>query len=181
MLEPEVDAAFRRLVAAFAADRPLPAGGAAAVTSIAMGIGLGLKVLHISAADGTPSVAHDLGDLLEQLLPDFAVDCEAFARLLEALRLPRDDEARPDRVRAAWEDATAAPIAVARLANAAESHLAPLADGVKPSVRADLAAALDLISTGRRIAERNARDNATRLDPARAQALLSRLDGGGGG
>lgn len=171
-----VEESFRHLVAAFAAPAPLPAGGAAGITAIAMGLGLGRKVLAISQPEGVAEADAQLRQLLDRLLPAFAADCDAFARLLECLRLARDDPQRQGRVAAAWREATAAPVAVAVLARAGEATLARLGGRVKPSVRADLEAALELVRAGGRIAERNARENAQRLQPAIARELLAGLD-----
>lgn len=178
MLPPTVEASFKQLVGAFAARDPLPAGGAAGVTAIAMGVGLGIKVLGISSSDGTSdSLQQRLQELLERLTPEFATDCAAFAGLLDALRLPASDARRGVKVRDAWREATAAPVSVALGARDAESVLMECATHVKSSVRADLEAALELVATGRRIAERNARENSLRLDPDTAKALLAPLNG----
>ncbi len=178
MIESEVDAAFRRLAAAFAGNQSLPAGGAAAVVSITMGVGLGLKVIDISnAGDHLDQARRQLDDLLQGLLPAFGADCAVFGELLEALRLPRGDAQRGLRVRDAWREATAAPVAVTLLARDAESRLRACREHIKASVRADLDAALDLVRAGQRIAERNARENASRLDAPAARELLARLDG----
>lgn len=181
MLGPELEATFRQLVAAFAGRQPLPAGGAAGVVSVAMGVGLGLKVIDISQPSGRlQEVRPGLAALLERIVPEFGADCAAFARLLRALRLRRDDARRAPEVGAAWREATAAPVSVAVLARDAESRLTECREHVKPSVRADLDAALDLVRAGRRIAERNAHENAARLDASIANDLLARLDPGGG-
>lgn len=176
MLPPTIDASFQQLVGAFAARDPLPAGGAAAVTAIAIGVGLGLKVLGISQPDGkSDALSQRLEELLERLKPEFRSDCTAFAVLLDALRLPRDDVRRGTKVCDAWREATAAPVSVVLHARAAKTLLTECVAHVKSSVRADLEAALDLVESGRRIADRNARENSSRLDPDTAKELLAQL------
>jgi formiminotetrahydrofolate cyclodeaminase len=146
-----------------------------------MGVGLGLKVIGISGPDGgADPVRQRLEQLLQRLLPEFTVDCTAFAGLFDALRLPRNEAGREVRFRDAWREATAAPVAVALHARLAESLLTECVAQVKSSVRADLHAALDLVRSGGRIAERNARENAERLDPGTANHLLAALDRGQG-
>src|SRR5690606_7660450 len=114
-LPPQIDAAVRTLIGAIARSEPLPAGGAAAVIAIAMGTGLGIKVVGLSQAS-TPElqpIAAHLQAMLDRLLPEFTADCDAFAALLTALRLPREDSARDSAVQVAWRNATALPVAVA--------------------------------------------------------------------
>ncbi|MCA8978230.1 MAG: cyclodeaminase/cyclohydrolase family protein [Planctomycetes bacterium] len=182
MLKPNVDAAFRRLVAALVGPEPLPAGGSAAVAAIAMGVGLGIKVTRISSAGsaGLGHTQHRLEAILEWMLPEFTEDCAAFSNLLDVLRRPQDDTAREAGLEKAWRDATAAPVRVATVAREVEALLAGCGNEVKASVRADLGAALELVRAGRRIAEVNAQENAQRLDPQLARELLAPLDRGKG-
>jgi len=176
-LPKQIDAAFRTLVGAIARSEPLPAGGAAGVVAIAMGIGLGLKVVGLSQASKPEliPVGEELRTILDRLLPEFAADCDAFAGLLAALRLPREDAAREPSVQAAWRGATALPVAVAMAAGAAQALLLRCAGKVKPSMACDLVAALELVRSGRRIAVNNARENAFRLPEAEARKLLAPL------
>ena len=165
--------------ASFASRDPLPAGGAAAVLAVTVGVGLALKVITITGGQGALAQARDeLPRLLEQLQPEFAADCAAFAGLMDALRLPPTEPSRAGRVRAGWLAATAAPVSVAVRAYEAEKLIASCRGLVKATVKADLEAAIDLVRTGRAIAERNARENAERLDPSVARELLGQLGAG---
>ena len=179
MLESNAEDELRKLVAAFAGPKPLPAGGAAAVTAIAMGVGLGVKVLRLSCP-GLPlhdQTTCDLEGLLDRLVPEFTADCRAFSTLLAALRRARNETGREADVAEAWRNATEVPIAVAVMGREAEAFLSRCTSGVKPSIRADLEAALELVRAGRHIAERNARENAQHLGPQLASQLLAPLDG----
>lgn len=177
MPSPEVESAFERLVRAMAGPDALPAGGAAGITAIAMGVALGAKVIRSSP--GAPAQLGEtearLGALLERILPEFNQDCVAFERVLAAWRRPRDEATREAAIRTAWHAATDAPVAVATLAAQAESLLASCTGQVNPNLAGDLSAALELVRAGRRIAASNARENARHLDPGTARQLLDRL------
>ncbi len=178
MLPPDTEQAFRRLVGAVAGPDALPAGGAAGVTAIAMGVALGAKVIRLSAntASGLQETGARLERALERLMPEFSADCVAFADVLEAFRRPRDDADRKDVIRAAWRAATEAPVTVALVAAEAEALLLRCSGQVNTSVAGDLKAALELVRAGRRIAESNARENARHLEPELARQVLARLD-----
>jgi len=171
------DRACRDLVAAIVGPDATPAGGAAGVTAIAMGVALATKVLRFTAA--VPAELAEVGPRLEallaQLLPEFAIDCRAFMQLLGAFRLPRDDPERAGVVRGAWVAATEAPVRVAALAHEVDGLLARCVGRVNPNLAGDLAAARELVGAGRRIASANARENAQRLPPEMAAGLLRRL------
>ncbi|MCK5941941.1 MAG: cyclodeaminase/cyclohydrolase family protein [Planctomycetes bacterium] len=181
MIHVESENAFEQLIESFAARTPLPAGGAAGVTAIAMGLGLGLKVLAISCPDGEASTEQlQLRELLDRLKSEFRVDCAAFDRLLATLREPKTEAGHAERVRLAWRAAAAKPVGVAVMAREAVALLSSCRHLAKASVRADLEAARDLARTGAKIAGRNARENATRLDPDVARQVLAPLDRGDG-
>lgn len=171
------DRACRELVAALGGPDATPAGGAAGVATIAMGVALATKVLRFTPA--LPAELAEIGPrldvLLAQLLPEFVVDCRAFTHLLGAFRLPRDDPDRAGVVRAAWVAATEAPVRVAVLAHDVDGLLARCVGRVNPNLAGDLAAARELVGAGQRIAIANARENAQRLPPEVAAGLLQRL------
>jgi formiminotetrahydrofolate cyclodeaminase len=177
MLDPEIEAAFHRLVSAIAGPDALPAGGAAGVAAIALGTALATKVLRLSPT--LPSELRDVGPrlelILERVLPEFAADCAAFTGLLAAFRRPREDSARADTVRGAWRAATEAPARVAVLATEVDGLLAQCVGHVNPNLAADLGAARELVGAGRRIAVANARENAAHLEAGTAARLLATL------
>lgn len=176
---PDAEPSLRQLITSFASTDPVPAGGAAAVVASAVGVGLALKVIAISGGEGALALVRDeLRQLLEQLQPEFEVDCASFVGLMDAQRLPRNDPSRAGLVRAGWQAATAAPVTVAVRARRAEMLITSCRGQVKATVGADLEAAIDLVRTGRVIAERNARENAERLEPSVARELLERLGAG---
>lgn len=174
----DIGPAFARLVDAFATREPLPAGGAAGVTSIALGVALGTKVLALTRADDGARcpLEQRLREILDRTWGAFRADCEAFECLLAALRRPRADDARGAAVQQAWRRATRVPVSVANLAAEAEALLQECTVRIKQSMAGDVEAALALVRAGRRIAESNAHENSRRLDPNSARELLAELD-----
>ena len=171
MSETQTVATLRHLVAALTGPDPLPAGGAAGVAAIAMGAALGVKVLRLGA-DGDPEPeATELEQMAAPLQAAFTEDCEAFAALLQARRLPRDDPSRDEAVQAGWQRATAAPIGVVQLGERAEACLERRSGAVRKALHGDLTAALRLIRAGLEIARSNAAENGQHLEPGDAQAL----------
>jgi formiminotetrahydrofolate cyclodeaminase len=171
------DRACRSLVAAIGGPDATPAGGAAGIAAIAMGVALGTKVLRLSPAlpAELAGVGPRLDALLRQLLPEFPIDCRSFAELLAAFRLPRQDPARAGAVRAAWIAATQAPVRTAVLAHEVEALLRRCVDRVNQNLAGDLTAARELVGAGLRIAIGNARENAGHLPPDVAADLLAAL------
>ncbi len=180
MPDPEIERALRELVGAFAGPDALPAGGAAGITAIAMGVALGAKVIRLSpdAPDELREVATRLDALRDELVPEFGTDCAAFEALLAALRRPREDGDRGAVIRSAWLAATEAPVRVACLAREADTLLERCRGRTNPNLAGDLAAARELVLAGGRIAAANARENAQHLDAGDAEHLLSRLTHG---
>lgn len=171
-MKPDVDGSFRTLVDAVAGPEPLPAGGAAGVAALAIGTALAMKVLRISQQH---EAAATLARLLEECIPQFRGDCDAFQSLLDAFHLSREDTGRKQAIEAAWHAATAAPVRVASLARRIEVELERGRGDVKKGLQGDLSAALDLVRAGQRIARNNARENSRHLDPKLAEQLLEAL------
>jgi len=166
--------AFRALVQAVDGPAALPAGGAAGVAALAMGVALGCKVIRLSEA-GLDETLVQLEALRDELLPHFAEDCTAFEPVLAAMKRPRDDPGRAAALQDAWGVATDAPVAVAVLAARAQKLLTQCEGRIKSSLTCDLSAAQELVGAGRRIAACNARANAGRLPPAQAKVRLAPL------
>jgi len=180
MASDNLEHALNTLIGSLGGTEPVPAGGAAAVVAIAMGVALGVNMCHLSRAAAPSLIERQrrLAGVLERMRPEFAADGAAFTELLTAFRMPREDGARAQSIELAWRGATAAPVAVATAAREAELLLEGCIDQVKASMRADIEAALELVRAGRRIAENNARENAQNLESRIARELLAPLDGG---
>lgn len=165
MLASDLEPALHTLVQALAGPRALPAGGAAGVVAIAMGTALGKKVLAFSPdlPAALRPLAGQLDELLQQLLPEFAADCDAFEALLAAFALPRTDGGRSAAIQRAWQTATAAPERVATLAGKVEALLQGCSGKCNANLAGDLAAARELVRAGQQIAVANAAENARHL------------------
>lgn len=177
MVDPKVLAALDRLVGSFVGPDALPAGGAAAVASIAMGTALGAKVARMSSSRSkdTEATSAELESLTKRITPEFVKDCSAFEELLRAFKTPKEHPERVNRVRDGWLSATRASAEVARLADEADRLLASLSESVKSDLRGDLQAAHILVQAGRRIAASNANENAQHLDSSLAKSVLRHL------
>lgn len=176
MVDPKILASFHRLVGSFGGQEALPAGGAAAVASIAMGAALGAKVARMSPGhEHNEKIGNELQSLTGRVTAEFEADCAAFEGLLGAFRTPKDDAGRAQAIRDGWLSATRAPVLVARLADDADRLLARLAGSVKPDLRGDLGAARVLVQAGRRIAVDNANENAEHLERSLAETVLAGL------
>lgn len=171
------DRAFQDLIEDMVGPDALPAGGAAGIVAIAMGVALGTKMIRLSGADSDLTAANErLLDILESLKPEFSEDCAAFSQLLSVMKIPKNDPERLTQLRAAWSAAVDAPVRAVEAAREALSLLREFEGRVKPSMASDLLASLDLVRAGLSIAERNARENAHHLPEDEKVAVLQILD-----
>ena len=112
-----------------ASDSPTPGGGSAAMVSAAIGVGLVLMALRVSArkADAAPSLGPlvESGDrLLAEVSAHADADIAAFEAYMAALRLPKATDEEKSARRAAMADA--AIVATEVPLNAAQSVLEAL-------------------------------------------------------
>lgn len=142
--------ALALLVDALRTTDPVPAGGAAAVSAIAMGIAVGEKVARISRAPAR--FAERFAILVHEVLPAFEEDCEAFRAVLAARR----EKAPAPVLAAAWQRASEVPLGVAARADEARTLLEELRPHTKAALVGDLEAALVLCDAGARISRGNA-------------------------
>ncbi|NNG06077.1 MAG: cyclodeaminase/cyclohydrolase family protein, partial [Inquilinus sp.] len=96
-----------------ASDAPIPGGGSAAMVSAAIGLGLVLMALRVTARKASDKTALtpliDGGDrLLAELSAHADADIAVFDAYMKALKLPRGSEAEKAARRAAIADAAAA-------------------------------------------------------------------------
>ncbi|GAB4242703.1 MAG: hypothetical protein Kow00129_01320 [Thermoleophilia bacterium] len=115
------------LLEAVASGEPAPGGGSVSALAGALGAALGAMVLRITRDKQSGQIPdEELAGLVEEMdclrleLQDaFAEDAESYRGVLEAFRLPRDDEAlrvrRAEAIEAAMKRATEVPLATARL------------------------------------------------------------------
>ena len=77
------------------------------------------------------------GQLRTRALELAEIELHAYEPVLEALRLPRDDPERPDRVSAAQAEASKSPLEVARVGADVAELAADLARGGNPNLTGD--------------------------------------------
>jgi formiminotetrahydrofolate cyclodeaminase len=132
------DRSFNALLDDVAAQTPSPGGGCAAAWTCALAAAL--TQMAAEFGDG-----EDLAQLAARLRAD-ALDLgerelDSYAPVLEALRLPRSDPERAERLRAALSAASESPLGIARAAAQVAELAAHAAAATTPHLRADAQAA----------------------------------------
>ena len=143
------------LLAAVAAPTPAPGGGSSAGIVCALAAAL----VEMAAGIGDGAAVDEARALRARALELAERELTSYAPVLEARRLPADDPARPARIAAALEEASAVPLEiqavaaeVAALAQAVEAGVAVRADAETGRLLAEAAgaAAALLVETNRR-------------------------------
>jgi formiminotetrahydrofolate cyclodeaminase len=130
---------------------PAPGGGAAAAVGCALGASLVEMAARFAARDDAVERAAALRARGLALAEE---DLTAYAPVLAALRLPPDDPARPEALRAAASAAADVPLAIAEAAASVAVLASELADSGRPSLRGDALAGADLAAGAARAAAR---------------------------
>lgn len=113
---------------------PAPGGG----TSAALAFALGAALVEMSAGlAGDTGAASRAGRLRARALELAEVELSAYAPVLKAARLPRDDPARAVRLEDALLEASRTPLAIAEGAAEAAELGAAVARASSPSVHGD--------------------------------------------
>ena len=168
-----------------ASDAPVPGGGSAAAYAGAMGAALAAMVARITAKkeglSDSPDFIGEMDRLRGELLRLVDADSAAYARVAEAMRLPRKTEeekrARTDRLQAALVTASEVPLEVAktarRLLEACERSIA----SASPMTASDIGVGALLAETALRGAALNVMINLASIkDPAQVKLLSEDLD-----
>ncbi|TBR21109.1 glutamate formimidoyltransferase [bacterium] len=173
--------AAERLTAAFASTEPTPGGGSAAGTAGAIGCALGQMAAGISAAskkvDGVRKEALEAAkEGFKSLQGEFqrltGDDAASFDAVMAAIKLPKDDPARGEKVQAALKSAAEVPLETARRAVEALRRVQESAGQAVGTVASDMACAAHLLRAAALCALENVEINAGSLkDPAAAAAL----------
>ena len=135
-----------------ASGSPAPGGGSVAAVAVALAAGLAGMAARLSAdrlADA-PGLA-DRADASRRRVASLArTDAEAYGRVLDALRLPResDSEARMERIRDALSGAADVPLAVAEAGSEVAGIAARLVEEGNPNLEGDAMTALLLAGAG---------------------------------
>lgn len=116
--------------------QPTPAPGGGCSAAVACGLGAALVEMAAGIEGGRHSPGR-LEELRVEALELAERELDSYAPVLEARRLPAADPERAERVAAALERASDAPLAIAELAAEVAELGAELAAGAGPSVRGD--------------------------------------------
>lgn len=142
---------------ATASDAPVPGGGSVAMVSGALGLGLVLMALNVTArgkdAPDLSGLIKRVRVLLDEIREAPRTDMEAFTALMDAYRLPKaseeEKEVRRAAISAATVRATETPLAAAGLCARALELAGEAAASAKPMILSDVeAGALLLRSAG---------------------------------
>lgn len=177
------DLSLRAFADDLASERPVPGGGSAAAYAGALGAALGAMVGRIAAkkASGHAEAILAFDALRADLLRLVDEDSAAFARVMQAMRLPKatDEEkrVRTERVQAALLEAARVPLEAARTSRR-------LLDACERAVETAPAAAVSDIGVGALMAEAALRGAALNVmsnlaslkDADRVKALSEELD-----
>jgi methenyltetrahydrofolate cyclohydrolase len=153
-LTSSLDQPVRRFLDQVAARTPAPGGGGAAALTGALAAGLVAMAARFSAAQ-LPG-AGDLAGRADQLRHRAAAlvddDAEAYARVLGAFALPRQDEQREQRIRESLDRAAAVPQEMTEIAAQVAELAARLAAAGNPNLRGDSVSAALLAEASARCA-----------------------------
>ena len=186
---PMPDRLIERTLRAFsdelASDAPVPGGGSAAAYAGAMGAALAAMVARIAAhkngSDELRSFVEEVDNLRADFLRLVDDDSAAYARVAEALKLPRgtkdEKKARQERLQAALLAASRVPLEVAktsrRLLEACERGI----ERSSPMTASDIGVGALMAEAALRGAALNVMINlASVKDPAQVKALSEDLD-----
>lgn len=131
------------LLAEVAAPKPAPGGGSSAAVACALAAAL----VEMSGDERAAALRERALELAE-------ADLGSYAPVLEAQRLPADDPARAERLRAALSEASTVPLEVAEIGGAVAELAAAAARGGRRSLEGDATAGALLAEAATRAAAR---------------------------
>jgi formiminotetrahydrofolate cyclodeaminase len=133
-LEAGADRPLTELLASLAAQTPAPGGGSASAWTGALAAGLVEMAARFAEAEDAAARATALR---AELLASGERELSSYQPVLEAMRLPRNDPSRSERIAAALSDASESPLAIARAtAEVAELGMT-IAGESKPAIVGD--------------------------------------------
>lgn len=180
------EAAAERLAEAFASTDATPGGGSAAGTAGAIGCALGQMAAGISAASKKIDAARK--EALESAKEGFKSlqgefhrltgdDAASFDAVIAALKLPKDDPARAEKVQESLKNAAEVPLETARRAVEALRRVQDSAGKAVGTVASDMKCAAHLLRAAALCALENVEINAASLkDPKAAEDLRREAD-----
>jgi formiminotetrahydrofolate cyclodeaminase len=167
---------------AIAARTPAPGGGSTAATATALAASL-VEMAASFTGDLDPQFQR-AGELRTRALELAEIEMHAYEPVLDALRLPREDPERAERVSAAQTEASKSPLEIARVAADLAGLAAELATNGNPNLTGDAIAGALLAEAAAQAASRlvainltegpvveEAAEHAVRAHAARDRAL----------
>ncbi len=138
-----------------ASREPAPGGGASAAVAVALAAALTAMAARFSTdhlADAE-AIAGKAEELRSRVMPLARADAAAYGRVLDAYRIPHDDEEeRRRRIREALSEAADVPLSIAEVGVEVAGKAARLVEEGNPNLRGDAAAAAALAKAGVRAA-----------------------------
>jgi methenyltetrahydrofolate cyclohydrolase len=138
-----------------------PGGGA--VAAVVVGLAAALVAMAARFSDKQLAAAHDLAEKADviraEVLPLAQADAEAYAALMAAYRLPKDDPGRSEAIATAAEGAADVPLEISAFATETALLAARLAEEGNPNLKGDAVAAALLASAAARTAANLVRIN----------------------
>lgn len=122
-----------------ASREPAPGGGASAAVAVALAAALTAMAARFSTEhlDYAGTVADRAEELRSRVMPLAQADAAAYGRVLDAYRIPRDDEERRRKIREALSDAADVPLSVAEIGAEVAGNAGQLAEAGNPNLRGD--------------------------------------------
>lgn len=122
-----------------ASREPAPGGGASAAVTVALAAALTAMAARFSTEhlDDAGTVADRAEELRSRVMPLAQADAAAYGRVLDAYRIPRDDEERRRKIREALSDAADVPLSVAEVGAEVAGNAGQLAAVGNPNLRGD--------------------------------------------
>tara|TARA_B100000029_G_scaffold266160_1_gene262163 strand:- start:3074 stop:3685 length:612 start_codon:yes stop_codon:yes gene_type:complete len=162
---------YRSVLDSIASSSPTPGGGAVAALGIAHGVSLARMVSELTIGrerwvDGqeiAKSFIADSNDWIERSIELAQIDCEAFDSVMNAYRMPKENEdeihRRKKAIKAANLAAATSPLEIARFGQQIMNRLPELASKCNANAITDIGSASHLIHAGVQCASLNVRIN----------------------
>ncbi|MDQ4129008.1 MAG: cyclodeaminase/cyclohydrolase family protein [Actinomycetota bacterium] len=138
-----------------ASREPAPSGGASVAVTVALAAALASMAARFSIENlaGAEALADRAESLSSEVLSLARADAVAYGRVLDAYRIPREDEeGRRRKVREALSVATDVPLSIAEIGTEVTGISVQLAEKGNPNLRGDALTAVTLAGAGVRAA-----------------------------
>lgn len=178
-----LDWSLREFLDQLGAPTPTPGGGSVAALVASLSAGLGQMAVQFTV--GRPKFAavearvRELGERLrgsDHMLRRLMIeDSAAYVRLLETLRMDKQDSGRAAAVQGAASTAATVPLEIAAVSKRILGDLKALAAVANPNLRSDVEAGLHLASAALAAAAANTRVNLPYMERAAATRVEEEL------